>query len=143
MIILFSILMKRCLCEINHQPPTSATIQSGPSARRRSACTGICELRSWGASTPPPIFSNLQESWSKSSYAARELVTVFSVTFVFLVTIVGQLIKTPPPTEGVSAHPCAYILKIILLILQSDGICFTFCNSFSQPSSSFTQQFLN
>jgi len=29
----------------------------------------------------PPIFSNLQVSWSKGSYAARELVTVFSVTF--------------------------------------------------------------
>ena len=29
----------------------------------------------------PPISSNLQESWSKVSHAARELATVFSVTF--------------------------------------------------------------
>jgi len=29
----------------------------------------------------PPIFSNLQESWSKVSHAAKELATVFSVTF--------------------------------------------------------------
>ena len=27
-----------------------------------------------------PMFSNLQERWSKVSYAARELATVFSVT---------------------------------------------------------------
>ena len=52
----------------------------------------------------PPLFSNLQENWSKGSHAARELATVFSVT-LFLVKIVGQLVKTPPtPTEGVSAH---------------------------------------
>jgi len=55
---------------------------------------------------PPPIFSNLQERWSKVIHAARELATVFSVAnFVFLVIIVGQLVKTPPPpAEGVSAH---------------------------------------
>ena len=55
----------------------------------------------------PPIFSNLQESWSEVSYAARELATVFSVTFVFLVAIVDQLVKTLPPptlTQNVSLH---------------------------------------
>ena len=31
-----------------------------------------------------PIFSNSQESWSKVSHAARELATVFSVTFLFV-----------------------------------------------------------
>ena len=31
----------------------------------------------------PPIFSKLQESWSKVSQAARGLATVFSVTFFF------------------------------------------------------------
>ena len=52
----------------------------------------------------PPIFSNVQESWSKVSHAKRELPTAFSVTFS-IVTIVGQLVKTsPPPTESVSAH---------------------------------------
>ena len=30
-----------------------------------------------------PIFSKMQESWSKSGYAARELITVISVTFSF------------------------------------------------------------
>ena len=29
-----------------------------------------------------PIVSNLQESWSKVSHAARELTTLFSVTFL-------------------------------------------------------------
>ena len=33
-----------------------------------------------------PIFSNLPESWSKVSHAARELVTSLSVTFFMLLT---------------------------------------------------------
>ena len=41
------------------------------------------------------MFSNLPDRWSKVSHAARDLVT-FSMTFFFLVTIVGQLVKTPP-----------------------------------------------
>ena len=47
----------------------------------------------------PPIFSNLQESSSKVSQAARGLATVYSVTFFSsnnLVTIVGQLVRPPP-----------------------------------------------
>ena len=55
-----------------------------------------------GASRPQ-YFSDLRESWSTVNHSPRELATVFSVTF-FLVTIVGQLVKTPPPKEGVSAH---------------------------------------
>jgi len=44
-----------------------------------------------------PIISNLQDSWSKVSHAARELATVFSVTFSsFLVAIVGQFVERPP-----------------------------------------------
>ena len=39
--------------------------------------------------------SNLQERWSKVSHAARELATVFSVTFL-LFLVIGQLVKTPP-----------------------------------------------
>ena len=31
-----------------------------------------------------PIFSNMQESWSKSGCAAKEMITVLSVTFSFL-----------------------------------------------------------
>ena len=30
-----------------------------------------------------PIFSKMQESWSKSGYVAREMITVISVTFSF------------------------------------------------------------
>ena len=43
----------------------------------------------WGheGMSRPPIFSNLRESWSKISQAARGLATVFSVTFFLLVTI--------------------------------------------------------
>ena len=51
----------------------------------------------------PPIFSNSKESWLKVSHAARELATVFSVTF-YLVTIVSQLVKTPHPQQKVSRH---------------------------------------
>ena len=56
-------------------------------------------------SMTPPIYSNLPESWSKVCHAAGELATAFSMTFLFLVAIAGQLVKTPPPpTESVSAH---------------------------------------
>ena len=34
-----------------------------------------------GGASRPPIFSNLQESGTKGSHAARELATVFCVTF--------------------------------------------------------------
>ena len=48
----------------------------------------------------PPIYSNLEESWSKVSHAARELATVFSVTFLFLATVVHQMVKSTPPPNG-------------------------------------------
>jgi len=55
----------------------------------------------------PPTFSNLQEGWSKVSKAARRLAIVFSVTFVVcsnnVVTIVGQLVRTPSSQAGGSA----------------------------------------
>ena len=45
----------------------------------------------------PLIFSKLQESWSKVSHAARDMVTVFSSTlFLVLVAVVTQMVKTPP-----------------------------------------------
>jgi len=62
---------------------------------RELKLTGGANCGVWEASHPP-IYSNLQESWSKGSRAARELATVFSVTFIF-VTIVGQLVKHLPP----------------------------------------------
>ena len=34
-----------------------------------------------GGGGASPVFSNLQESWSKGSHAGRELATVFSVMF--------------------------------------------------------------
>ena len=56
-----------------------------------------------GEASHSQIFSNLRESWSKVSHAVRELVTVFSLTFS-LATIVGQLVRIPSLTKGVSAH---------------------------------------
>ena len=55
------------------------------------------------------LFSNFQESWSNVSQAGSKRVGhgIFcDLLFVSpnLVTIVGQLVRTPPPTEGVSAH---------------------------------------
>ena len=61
-------------------------------------------MGTWGRRPPSPIFLNLQENCSEGSHAARELGAVFSVTFSFLVTIVGQLVKTPPPQQKVSQH---------------------------------------
>ena len=53
-----------------------------------------------GRASRPLIFSSLQESLSKCSHAVSELATVYSVNFfVFLVTIVGQLLIVPPPIE--------------------------------------------
>ena len=40
----------------------------------------------------PQYFQNCK----KFGHAARELVTVFSMTFYFLETVVGQMVKTPP-----------------------------------------------
>ena len=48
-----------------------------------------------GARRPPPNVVKY----------ARELATVLSVTFnVFLVTVVGQMVKRPPPQRKVSRH---------------------------------------
>ena len=69
-----------------------------------SAQQGCADWGAWGVSRSP-ISSNLRESRPKGSHAGRDLATVFSGVFSFLVTIAGQLVKTPPPpTEGVSAH---------------------------------------
>ena len=60
----------------------------------------------WGASHPP-IFSNLQESWSKVSQAAKRVGHSMFCDLVFsnnLVTIVGQLVRTSPPKQKVSRH---------------------------------------
>ena len=55
----------------------------------------------------PNIFKFARKLVKKASQAARGLATVFSVTFYFsnnLVTIVGQLVRTPPPQQKVSRH---------------------------------------
>ena len=64
------------------------------------------------------IFSSLRDSWSKVSHDARGLATVFSVAF-FLVTIVGQVVKTPLPlqqkclgTSLVLTPNCRHFFKI-------------------------------
>ena len=51
-----------------------------------------------------PIFSNLRESWSKGSHAARELATVFSVTSFFLSNNSWSIGQSAPPQKMVSRH---------------------------------------
>ena len=43
----------------------------------------------WGRGVVSPNIFKFAKSWSKVSDAAREFATVFSVTFFFLVKIVG------------------------------------------------------
>ena len=50
--------------------------------RVRKLATGVCGCGHEGA-TLAPIFSNLPESWSKVSHAAREVATPFSVAIFF------------------------------------------------------------
>ena len=50
-----------------------------------------------------PIFLKLRECWSKDGHAAREVVTVYSVTFfssnsILLLLVAGQ--STPPSSNG-------------------------------------------
>ena len=51
-------------------------------------------MEGMGGDVTPPILSILQESWSDVRHAAREVVTVFSVTF-FQVTAACQIVKMP------------------------------------------------
>ena len=46
----------------------------------------------------PPICLKLQEFWSKADHAACTLATVFFLD-LFLVTVGGQIVKTPPPNR--------------------------------------------
>ena len=39
-----------------------------------------------------------EKAGQKVGHPARELATVFSVTFCLLVTVVSQIVKTPPPS---------------------------------------------
>ena len=56
-----------------------------------------------GASRPP-ILSNLQGSLSNVSHAASKGVGHSIFCDFFLIAIVGQLAKTPPPQQKVSRH---------------------------------------
>ena len=56
----------------------------------------------WGASSPSSVFK-LVRKLSRVSHAARKMVTAFSVTFfIFLVTVVGQMVNPLPQW----AHLC-------------------------------------
>jgi len=52
----------------------------------------------------PPIFSNLQESWSEFSQAARGPATVFSVTFFIFSKNSWSVGQHTPPQQKVSWH---------------------------------------
>ena len=55
-----------------------------------------------GASSPSSVFK-LVRKLSRVSHAVREMVTAFSMTlFIFLVTVVGQMVK-PLPNGHISA----------------------------------------
>ena len=61
----------------------------------------------WGhGDVAPPIFSNLQESWSKVSQAAKRVDHSIFCDFFSndLVTILGQLVRTPHPQQKASPH---------------------------------------
>ena len=56
----------------------------------------------WGASSPSSVFK-LVRKLSRVSHAAREIVTTFYVIFfIFLVTVVGQMVN-PLPNGHISA----------------------------------------
>ena len=68
-----------------------------------------------------PIFLKLRESLSKGGHAAREMVTVYSVTFlisdsILLLLVVGQIFKTPLPSNGKCL--CTYLLGSDLQVLE-------------------------
>ena len=58
-----------------------------------------------GGASHLPICFKVQEGWSKVNHAETVLVIAFFRDFS--VTVVGQMVKTPPPpTESVSTHRC-------------------------------------
>ena len=70
----------------------------GAGYRKICSCQGCA-----GGARGAHIFSNLQGRWSNVSHAARELLhSIFCD--LFLVTIVGQLVKRPIPQRKVSRH---------------------------------------
>ena len=57
-----------------------------------------------GGIASTPIFSNSQEIWSKGSHAAREVATVFSVTFSFFSNNSWSISQNVPTQRKVSRH---------------------------------------
>ena len=53
----------------------------------------------------PPVFSKLQESWSKVSHCFKRNGHIFSMT-CFLQQWLVKWLKNPPPMEIASAHLC-------------------------------------
>ena len=62
----------------------------------------------------PPIFSNLVKGQPCCKEADH---SIFHDLFIFLVTIVVQLVEPPPPKESVSTHYCA--LGVLLREVES------------------------
>ena len=77
---------------------------SAEASHRRPAKVGVVgsDVRMGGVTRTPNIFK-FARKWDKVSLAAGELTTALSETFFFLVSIIGQLVKTPPQRK-VSRH---------------------------------------
>ena len=83
-------------------------------------------MGAWGRHASPPIFSNLQESWSKLSHAPRELATVLCETFLFRKNgwSVGK--NAPLPKDSVSAHQCRLLDTKRENKIAHQGICYLY-----------------
>ena len=59
-----------------------------------------------------PICSKMQESWSKSGYATREMITVISVTFSFFSKGSWSNGQNAPPNEKCLGTSLTHIIML-------------------------------
>ena len=75
-----------------------------------------------GVVVPPNIFKFVRKLVQKQPCCKRVVKSILCDRF-FIAIIVGQLaITPPPPTEGVSAHHCMFVLRNV-----------TFANNIPRP----------
>ena len=58
------------------------------------------------------MFSKMRESWSKSGYSAREIITVISVTFFFSNSSWSNGQNAPPPNEKCLGTSLTHIIML-------------------------------